>query len=927
MTEISDTIHLLGNLLGEVLLEQESRALYDVEERIRAYAKQRRFHDSLLAEQGAQALAEEISALDVATACGVARAFALYFDLVNTAEDNSRMSTIRQEALDKTPDPVHDSIEEAIQLLHASGMTREQMAALLADLQIELVLTAHPTEARRRTVLSKIARIGQALRKLNTERLLPREQEALYRDLRGEIASLWLTDRTRTAQPTPADEVRTAMYFVGQVFWTAFPMVYEMLDAALEKYYPGLTIEHAWLRLASWMGGDRDGNPNVTAEVTAETLHLHRGLAIENHRAALQDLSRRLSLNAQRFPLPESLSAWLAQRPALPPHAARIGDRYPDEPYRLILAVLANDLAEASQDDMKTRLLSNAPHTARIRVEDLRVPLESIADTVPPVLAHGLLENELRQLDIFRLYGARLDVREESSRINAALGEVLRGLGITSDFEKLDVDARRDLLVHLLSEPAPDLARHPGVTPAGEETWALFQLIYRARTIYGTQLTGPFIISMAHSAADVLTVLLMAQWCNCAADLQIVPLFETIQDLENAQHIMAELFALPVYQDHLQSCPDGQMVMIGYSDSNKDGGFLMSNWALYQAQEQVAQVCRENRVRLTLFHGRGGTTARGGGPANRSILAQPGGTVAGHYRLTEQGEIITTRYSTIEMALRNLEQTVNAVLLASSPVCLVPDPHIQEGCSQRVSPQELPEEWRADMALMAAAAREKYHHLVFETPGFIEYWQAATPIEEIKRMRIGSRPAARRPGAEQVTKIRAIPWVFSWMQSRFNLPGWYGLGTGLSKLVVDQPQGLSRLQDMYDNWPFFRVLVENAELSLSKADMCIAQMYDTLVPDRELAGQIFEDIQSEYQRSVELLLRIKGQSELMSAEPVIQHSIKVRNPYVDPLNYLQVEMLRRLRALDDPDSAAAQPIREVILLTINGVAAGLRNTG
>jgi phosphoenolpyruvate carboxylase len=931
--DLSETIHLLGDLLGRVLIEQESAELFAVEERVRAEAKVRRSTNRQTAEEGARALAEEIAGLDREKAWVIACAFALYFDLVNTAEDNSRMNVLRKEALEKAPEPVHDSIDEAVQLLKASGLTREQLVKLLESLHIELVLTAHPTEARRRTVLSKIARIAEALRALDAGQLLPREEERCLQVLHNEITTLWLTDRSRSAQPTPTDEVRTALYFVGQIFWTALPQLYEMLDEAVEKYYPGLKIDHPWLKLASWMGGDRDGNPNVTADVTAETLHLHRGLAVENHRAALQDLSRRLSLSDEYLPLPEALKTWLARRPALPVHAARIQARYPHEPYRLVLSLLANDLAEASQDDMKARLLSSAPHTARVQIADLSNPLEAIAAAVPLAVEQGSLSTTLRQLEIFGLYGARLDVREDSARLNASLGEVLRGLGIELHFEELDPGARQELLVRLLNSPAPSLATRPGITSETAETWALFRLIARARDVYGRELLGPLIISMSASPADVLAALLIARWSGCAEGLQIVPLFETIQDLADAPRVMEALFALPVYREHLRTCPDGQMVMVGYSDSNKDGGFLMSNWALYQGQEQIARVCREHGVRLTLFHGRGGTTARGGGPPNRSIFAQPGGTVGGHYRLTEQGEIISTRYSTIDMALRNLEQIVNAVLLSSAPVCLVPDPHITEGCSQRVSPEELPAPWRQAMQVMAEAAMAKYRALVFATPGFIEYWQAATPIEEIKRMHIGSRPAARWPGAEQVNKIRAIPWVFSWMQSRCNLPGWYGLGTGLAALCETRPDGLDRLQAMYESWPFLRVLLENAELSLSKADMRIAAMYDALVPDRVLARRIFGEIQAEYARTVKMLLLIKGQTELMQSEPVIQRSIKLRNPYVDPLNYIQVEMLRRLRALENSKgaetavSAEAEALREVIVLTINGIAAGLRNTG
>jgi phosphoenolpyruvate carboxylase len=932
--DLSDTIHMLGDLLGEVLLEQESRALFEVEEQIRAAAKARRSSDPREAAKGERALADAIHGLDPDTAWVIASAFALYFDLVNTAEDHSRLVSLRQEALKNSPAPVHDSIEEAVGQLHAAGVSAEQIRALLASLQIELVLTAHPTESRRRTILSKIQRISDLLHDLDDTSCLSYEIKHVYDDLLTEVTTLWLTDRARTTQPTPIDEVKTTLYFVGQVFWDALPEIYRSLDEALEKHYPGLRAGHPWFKLASWIGGDRDGNPNVTVDVTAETLHLHRGLAVENHRRSLQDLSRRLSLSASRVPLPGALQAWLDARRPFPPHVAQIEARYPDEPYRLILALLAAELAEASHDDMKSWLLSSVPHTARIHCGDLAQPIEAICAAVPPAVGRGPLLTAERQVEIFDLYGARLDLREDSARLNAALAEVLRALGIARDYETLDPTARQTLLQTLLAQPAPPLAAQPGVSPAAAETWALFRLVRRTREVYGPELLGPFIISMAHSPADVLGVLLMARWCGAADGLQIVPLFETIDDLEAAPRILAELFAQDCYRAHLATCPDGQMVMVGYSDSNKDGGFLMSNWALYQAQEAVAQVCRAHGLKLTLFHGRGGSAARGGGPVNRAILAQPGGTVAGQFRLTEQGEILSSRYSNIDLALRNLEQIVNAVLLASAMPPAAPPPAGELAGApvhfKRVSPERLPEAWREAMAAMAASAQACYRRLVFETPGFLDYWQAATPLEEIKHLHIGSRPASRRASgvdSEQITKIRAIPWVFSWMQSRFNLPGWYGLGSGLNAFLDGGPDRLEFLREMHAGWSFFHMLLETAGLSLMKADMQIAALYSDLVPDRALAERIFGEIQSEYHRTVQAVQRIQGQSELMEDEPVIRRSILLRNPYVDPLNYLQVELLRRLRALPDPDGAQALPLREALVLTINGIAAGLRNTG
>lgn len=944
--DLSAAIHLVGDILGQVISEQESPAAFGLEERIRAAAKARRGGDHAAGRR----LAAEIAALNPAEARVVAAAFSLYFDLVNTAEEYQRVKALRQQERENYPRPVNESVGDAVAQLKAAGVSKQQMAELLETLNIELVLTAHPTEARRRTILSKLDRIATILREYGAPDRLPREHQARLADLHAEITAFWLTERARTVRPTVTDEVRTNLYFIDRVFWDVLPRLYADLDTALAEHYPGLSVERAWLRLASWVGGDRDGNPNVTTSVTAETLRLHRGLAVEKHRQALQELARQLSLRAcwPQLPggkpeedqpgigpdmlAPAALQAWFERQRPLPPHVAFLEQRYAREPYRLALALLAADLAEASQDDMTARLLSPAPHHSRLRLEAFLTPLEIIRQALPRPLAGAALLTLLRQLRIFGLQSARLDLREDSERLNQALAETLRALDIApaggevaneigellegcQDFLQIDPGRRARLLAALLERPIPALAPNPGITPEVAETWALFQLLGRARAmyggaIYGGDLFGPFIISMCRSAADVLAALLMARWTGCDRGQPITPLFETIVDLEAAPHILEDLFDLPVYRRHLETCDMQQTVMIGYSDSNKDGGYLTANWALYQAQEQIAAVCRRHGIALTLFHGRGGTVARGGGPANQAIRAQPPGTVAGRFRLTEQGEIIAARYANPDIAHRHLNQIVHAVLLASTP--------------QTSPAAELPDAWRKALAEMSNHAMQIYRRLVYETPGFLDFWQSATPLDEIKRLQIGSRPAARGAGGQQaVRKIRAIPWVFSWMQSRFNLPGWYGLGSAL------QHGGVSTalLQEMYAGWAFFRTLLDNAEMSLLKADMEIAALYASLVPDQDFAGQIFSGIRAEYDRTVQALLAINRRSELLENSPVLQRSVQLRNPYVDPLNYIQVEMLRRLRSLPDPDGPQAASLRAVIVITINGIAAGLRNTG
>jgi phosphoenolpyruvate carboxylase len=900
--DLSAAIHLLGDILGEVIGELESPQLFNTEERIRAAAKERRGGNVEAAKQ----LKAEIEALDIKTARGVSAAFTTYFDLVNLAEEYFRVEQLRERESIRSPNPLEESVGDAIVSLKEEGATAKQIQALLDGLSIELVLTAHPTESRRRTVISKLQRLADLLDYLSSYHLPPREQEKARSGIHAEIAGLWLTDRDRTARPGVTDEVRTGLHFVETVFWEALPALYSDLEYAIASHYPEVKPPSKWLQLASWMGGDRDGNPNVTHEVTAETLRLHRGLAVERHRRTLQDLARRLSVSGNRLPPSPELTEWIETRRPLPRHVAYIEERYAAEPYRLVLSLLAADLEEASSDKMTARLLERTPHEARIKLEDLLNPIDLIAKSLPASLTQDEIQKVLYQLYIFGLHAMRLDIREDSARYNAALTETLRALDITPDFEEMPPDERLSLVTKLLSDPLPDLSTHPGVTPSTAETWALFQLIARVRGVYGAELLGPVVISMCRSATDVLGVLLLARWTECDDGLPIVPLFETIEDLQAAPSIMENLFNLPIYREHLTTCDNTQMVMIGYSDSNKDGGYVMANWALYQGQENITKVAQKHNIALTIFHGRGGTIARGGGPANRGIRAQPPGSINGRFRLTEQGEVIAARYSNPALAHRHLQQLVHAVLLASSPT---------------KTKKELPAAWRAGMDQMAEVGHKMYRELVYENPRFIEFWQTATPLDEIKRMHIGSRPAARGKSSE-VTKIRAIPWVFSWMQSRFNLPGWFGFGSALASVEDD-----SLLHDMYQGWALFKTMLDNAEMSLLKADMGIAALYVDLVPDKELGHEMFRAIRAEYDRTREVVLAISGHANLLDEEPITQNAVQLRNPYVDPLNYIQVEMLRRLRAMPDPDGDEAESIREVIAITINGIAAGLRNTG
>lgn len=903
--DLARSIRLLGDMLGNVIIQQESQQLFDIEERIRLASKARREGDT----SSGQILREEIEKLTALDARAIALAFTIYFDLVNLAEEHSRIQILHQRRREEYPGSIDGSIDEAVRSIADRRVTTEDMQRLIDDLEIEIVMTAHPTEAKRRTILTKLQKISAHLSELGHPNLDPNFEQELIGKIHSHITSLWLTSRSRTFVPTVTDEVKTGLYFIDSVLWDVLPRIYEDLENSLHKHFPDVCVNHIWLSLASWMGGDRDGNPNVQTGITAETLRLHRGLAIERHRRAMGELARDLSLSSSRVPPDEDLISWLKNKEPYPEHVAYLAERYRDEPYRLALSILNSHLGWASQEDVTAALLSGSSSQSRIQLTDLVEPILYIQKTMPRPLAKGDLKTLLNQLRVFGLWSARLDIREDSARLNAAMSETLRALNLADSFEELSADSRTELLVDLLEKPNPLLAKNPGITPECAETWQLFRLLSQAVQLYGKDIFGPFIISMTNSPADVLVVLLFARWAGCERCLSIVPLFETIHDLEEAPKIINQLIATPSYRQHLAHFQNHQIVMIGYSDSNKDGGYLAANWALYQAQEALSVVCHQNQIRLTIFHGRGGTVARGGGPANRAIRSQPPGTIQGRLRVTEQGEVIAARYSNEDLAHRHLEQIVNAVLLASIP-------------DQTEFDRNFPHQWRSELTKMARIGMEVYRNLVFNTEGFMTFWRFATPFDFIRDLRIGSRPVARKSGDAAVTNIRAIPWVFSWMQSRFNLPGWFGLGS-----AFEANHSLEMMVEMYQTWPFFRALLDNTEMSLLKADMDIAALYADLVPDQAQPAYIMRQIMEEYERTHEFVLRITGHDELMDSDPIIQRSIRLRNPYVDPLNYLQVAALRRLHNQDYADELEEAQLREVVLLTINGIASGLRNTG
>lgn len=918
--QLSVDIHLLGDTLGKVIREQAGIAVFDLEERIRALSKTRRTDPAAGVDDYLCAIVEE---LDLSQAESVARAFTTYFDLVNVAEENHRVRVLRQRERQSHPQPLPESIAAAIARLWEQNVDEMTLAGLLGRLHVEPVFTAHPTEAKRRTVLSKLRRIADMLYEREVHDLLPSEAAEMEERLLAEVTTLWLTERTRTRKPQVTDEVRTGLHFFDTVIWDVVPQVYEAMASALARYYPRLEPPARFLTFGSWIGGDRDGNPNVTTAVTAETLRLHRGLAVEHHRRVAQRLARSLSISDRLAPVSEGLARSLAEH-RTSPHLDYLQERYPHEPYRLRAAMLAADLAETSAGDMVARLQGkrDAPVPPLRDGEGVTEPLDlmtaSLRASGTASAAAAGLESFRVQARVFGLHTARLDLRQYSEVHDEVLAEVLRWLGEHDDYQGLGAEARAELVTRLLQAPPADVDSLGELSAQSRELWSLFKTLNRAATLYGPNLIGPYIISMTRSAADVLAVLLLARWAGLNLQdgsarelLEIVPLFETRDDLAGATATMRALFTHPAYHEHLERLERQQTIMIGYSDSNKDAGYLAARWELYQAQERLAEVCAEHDIVLTLFHGRGGTIARGGGPAHEAIIAQPPRSLGGRIRLTEQGEVIDERYGHPAIARRHLEQMIHAVLVASAP-----------GYEEVHSP--LPA-WRETMDELATLSHRAYRAFIYETPALLRYWQQATPLREISLLHIGSRPA-RRESDDIFASLRAIPWGFSWMQSRHVLPGWYGVGEALEAYVMGEGE-LSRLQEMYREWTFFRDVVDNAQVALGKADMGIARLYAGLVEDTALRDEVYSHVVSAFERTRRWILEVSEQRALLDNQPTLQRAIRFRDPYVDPLNFIQVALLRRLRALDDPEGPEAAPLLNAIFLTINGIAAGLKNTG
>jgi phosphoenolpyruvate carboxylase len=897
----------LGRALGRVITRLEGRKTFDTVETIRQLAKARRAGDRAAEKQ----LSRTIAGLTPRDAFNQAMAFTLYFELVNLAEENFRIMLLRRRRAERlnlaggASTPMRESIEAAVMALKSDGVDTAAMQKLVDRLSIELVFTAHPTESKRRTLLTKLRRLGEVLRERAHPELARNPAVLDPECVEREIASLWLTDRSRVARPEVTDEARTGLWYFDTTLFDTLPVLQLDLEHALARHYPTVKPPMRWLTFGTWMGGDRDGNPNVTAKVTAEVLLLHRRLAIEKMRFAARELARSLTVSDRRDAVVPALKRGLRESLHASKHLEELEKRYPHEPYRLLLGVVRERLAQTVRDVRDGDALAGDAVTTTgldraTLMETFQTIRESLVAGRGALLTGGELRTAIHQLEVFGLHTARLDVRQHSSHHEAAVAELLG----RDDYPKLAEPRKVELLREAIGAAKPrrpvEIARFSAPT---RNVLDPLVLVGRAAVKFGPEAIGLYVISMTDGVSDLLEVELLMKIAG--ATLPIAPLFETLDDLDRAPEILRAFFTMPG-----RVRPQHQHVMLGYSDSNKDCGYLTANWALYKSQETLAQLCAEMDVRLTLFHGRGGSIARGGGPAAKAILAQPAGLRDGSIRVTEQGEVLSTRYHDPDLAHRILEQMAYGVMLGI---------HASERASN------VPKEWRDAMETMSAAGNAAYQALVHDDPEFLVFWQQATPIDEISNLKFGSRPTFRR-ATKTVEDLRAIPWVFSWMQSRFNFSGWFGLGTALEAILSRGAPDRRLLREMHAEWPFFQTLIDNAQLTMRKADMGIAALYAELVDDERIRRRIFGLLEAEFHRTENAVLAVTGQKQLLAKDPILLNSVQLRNPYIDPLNYLQVEMLRRLRG-GKLTASQTEAARAVVELTINGISGGLKNTG
>jgi phosphoenolpyruvate carboxylase len=891
---LRDDVRTLGSMVGDLIREQCGDELYLFVEEARLRSIRRREGN----EKPGEGLAELVGGLETEEALQVIRSFSTYFQMVNTAEKVHRIRR-RREYLLKVGHYQPGGLEDSLIKLKASGMGVDDVDSLINSLSIEPVFTAHPTEPTRRTILRKEQNIVRHLVDLLNPTMTPQETHAALQNIRLLVTTGWQTDEHPSESMTVADELEHVLFFVTDVLYRAIPPFYEDIEHAVEHVYgeEGKSF-HAQpiVNFASWVGGDMDGNPNVNAKTIRETMARQRALILDRYYKECGVLSNKLSQSTERALFNNTMLAKIEEYHGVFQQAFHaVPMRHRNMPYRVFLRLIQQRLQSTYDDDV-------FPYE---HVEEFRDDMQLIADSLSTNKgAHAGLfavRRLLRRIDTFGFHMVTLDVRQDAMVHRKVVGECLG----EDDWLERSAEDRSARIIEAIDakEGAP---MNPSTQ--ARKTLAVFQAISFCRRKYGERAIGPYIISMTQGPDDILSVLLLAQWGELhnrkgEVPLDVTPLLETVDDLTRGPEILHDLLESELYRKHLKKRQNQQMVMIGYSDSNKDGGLASARWALQNAQEKLVAAVAEQDIELTLFHGRGGTISRGGSKTHVAVLGAPPGTVNGRLRVTEQGEIINEKYGLRGIALRTLEQVMGSVAIATA--------------MPQHRGNDMPE-WHAIMDVVAGESRRAYRELIYDTPGFYDYFRKATPIDLIERMRIGSRPSSRR-SRSGIEDLRAIPWVFAWTQSRCVLPGWYGLGSGLRK--AKEQFDNDQFREMFSEWYFMRALTADAEMVLAKADLGTAEQYSKLAGP--LHDEFFPIIQAEFELTRDLILDYSDHDELLEGDITLQRAIMLRNPYVDPINLMQVDLLKRWRDSHYHD----EDLLEALLASVNGIAQGLQNTG
>jgi len=911
--KLQNDIRLLDTLLDGTILRLEGEEAFQLIDQIRSACQELRQNGSI---DEAHRLQARLAALSLAELRTLIRAFSLYFDLINLAEQQMRLRSLRSRAEQADGGAMPETIEEALLQLRDRGVTAEQLQQVLQRVMVAPVFTAHPSEARRRTILEKLDLIANQLDRLDQMRLLPHEQAETLATIATEIESFWLTDTVRDRRPQVVDEIRHGLGLISDTLFEIVPEVYHGFDAALTKMFPGAGSAPSLLRFGGWIGGDRDGNPHVTHDVTRDAIRLHQETVLRHYLRKVIELGRRLSHSGKLLISGDALLASLERDRELlhtPPEPA---DR---EPYRQKLRTITTRLRRTLEHAKAFAPRWNGQETAPLGVyttplelrDDLSVIADDLARRSADDLNANLVRDLIRQVDVFGLHMLTLDIRQHSGRHGAALDEILRWAGVTDRYLKMTPNERFDLLDRELAQNRPLIPAYLPFSPETCEVIETFRTIAAVLDQQCAEAVETYVISGASEPANLLEVLLFARDARLFdpaegfSRLNIAPLLESLESLQAAIPFIQRLLGQPTYRRHLELRGNIQEIMLGYSDSSKEAGCVQSAWAIYKAHRDLGEMMRRTGITFQIFHGRGGAVGRGGGPANQAILAQSNGPLNLRSRFTEQGEVIADRYGRPAIAVRHLEQILNAVLLNSFPA------------EQPIDPA-----WEWALERLSTSACNHYRDLVYDTPDFMVYFEQATPFAEISQLKIASRPAFRGV-AHTIGDLRAIPWVFSWMQSRHTLPGWYGLGSAVQAFLKDHGGDIPQLQQMYERWPFWRTLIDNTQMILAKADLRIARLYAELVEDKAIGDAIYGRIEAEYQRTEDYVCKITGQKRLLDNVPVLQRSIDRRNPYVDPMSYVQLVLLERLRRGDEPH----KELLTATLESINGIASGLKNTG